>query len=251
MAEGLRVLVADDEKPARSKVVRFLTKCDPDAVIEEVENGKEAAKRISENSPNLVFLDIQMPGMTGFEVVESVGAERMPSVIFATAFDQYALNAFEAQAIDYLLKPFSFDRFQKAYERAKSLHPRHRTSENSLNGLINQLRQQSAVCQRLAIRTTGKIRLIHPSDIVFIKSEEHYVKIQLRNEELYERRSLKDLEALLDPDKFRRIHRTTLVNLDWVLELQPLTHGDYSVILRGGSRHTLSRRYRESFGIEF
>lgn len=251
MTKGYRVLVADDEKPARSKVVRFLTKCDPDADVEEVGNGKEAAQQISENSPDLVFLDIQMPGMTGFEVVESVGVDRMPSVIFATAFDQYALNAFEAQAIDYLLKPFSFDRFLKAYQRAKSLHEQNRTKENSLKGLIEQLRQQPAASQRLAVRTTGKIRLINPSDIVFIKSEEHYVKIHLKNEELYERRSLKEIEALLDPDKFRRIHRTTLINLDWVVELQPLTHGDYSVILRGGSRHTLSRRFRESFGIEF
>ena len=244
-----RILVVDDEKPARSKVIRFLRKCDPDCEAVEAANGSEAIAHLENQSFDAVFLDIQMPGMNGFEVIEAVGIEKCPNLIFATAFDEYAIQAFDANAIDYLLKPFPFDRFERAFNKISEGSDRD-VKQESLISMLQDLRQSSGVRQRLAIRDAGKISMVDQSSILYIKSDEHYAFVHASNHTYCERKSLKQFEKILDPNVFRRIHRSTIVNLDFIQEFEALSHGDYSVLMKNGSRHTISRRYTQSLGID-
>ncbi len=243
-----QILIVDDEKPARSKVSRFLKKCDPSCESVEVSNGQEAVSLLQSKQFDAVFLDIQMPGMNGFEVVEAVGVEALPKLVFATAFDEFAIKAFDANAIDYLLKPFTFERFQRAYDKIFGEESRD-VSKESLLLMLQNLRERSGNKLRLAIRDGGKIRMIAHSSIQYIKSDEHYAFVQVGNQKFCERKSLKQFEEILNPDLFKRVHRSTIVNLDFIEELEPLSHGDYSVLMKDGSRHTVSRRYTAALGI--
>lgn len=244
-----RILVVDDEKPARSKVIRFLKTCDPESEVVEVSDGAEAIIHLESQAFDAVFLDIQMPGMNGFEVLEAVGLERFPQLIFATAFDEYAIQAFDANAIDYLLKPFSFERFEQAY---KKLTDRDKPDgdHESLLSLLQDLRELPGAHQRLAIRDAGKINMVDQASILYIKSDEHYALVHTGNHTYCERKSLKQYERILDANVFRRIHRSTIVNLDFIQEFEPLSHGDYSALMKDGSRHTVSRRYTQKLGID-
>jgi two-component system LytT family response regulator len=240
-----RILIVDDEKPARSKVSRFLKKCDPGGEIVEASNGQEAFSAMSNDRFDAVFLDIQMPGMNGFEVVNAVGIEELPKLVFATAFDEYAIKAFDANAIDYLLKPFTYERFKRAFDKITAEDSKE-VSHQALMQMLQELRGQY---QRLTIRDGGKIRLIEQASIQYIKSDEHYAFVHVGKDKFCERKSLKQFESMLDPDLFKRIHRSTIVNLDFIQELEPLTHGDYTVLMKDGSRHTASRRYSAALGI--
>ena len=244
-----RILVVDDEKPARSKVIRFLNKCDPDLIIVEAANGSEAIEHLEREAFAAVFLDIQMPGMNGFEVIETLGDQKLPKLIFATAYDEYAIKAFDANAIDYLLKPFAFDRFEQAYRKILDQETADPNQESILS-MLQQLRESSDKKQRLPIRDGGKIRMINQSSIQYINSDEHYAFVHVSDREYCERKSLKQFENILDPERFKRVHRSTIINLDCIQELEPLSHGDYSVLMKDGSRHTVSRRYTKALGIQ-
>lgn len=243
-----KILIVDDEKPARSKVSRFLKKCDPDCEAIEASSGKDAVALLQREDFDAVFLDIQMPGMSGFEVVEEVGIDQLPKLIFATAFDEYAIKAFDANAIDYLLKPFTYERFKRAFEKVTDTGGAD-TSHDSVLRMLQDLQANSGKKKRLTIRDGGKIRMIDPSSIQYIKSDEHYAFVHAGKHKYCERKSLKQFEGLLDPEQFKRVHRSTIVNLDYIEEFEPLTHGDYSVLMKDGSRHTVSRRYTASLGI--
>ncbi|MEX0320913.1 MAG: LytR/AlgR family response regulator transcription factor [Puniceicoccaceae bacterium] len=243
-----KILIVDDEKPARSKVSRFVRKCDPSSEIVEASSGMDAVSLLASQHFDAVFLDIQMPGMNGFEVVDAVGLEQLPKLVFATAFDEYAIKAFDANAIDYLLKPFTFDRFKKAYDKIVDGDGED-VNQQSLLKMFEDLRATSGKKQRLTIRDGGKIRMIEQTSIMYIKSDEHYAFVHVGKDKFCERKSLKQFENILDPELFKRIHRSTIVNLDFIEEFEPLTHGDYSVLLKDGSRHTVSRRYTAGLGI--
>ncbi len=243
----IRTLIVDDMLLARKRVKRFLA-ADPDIeIIGECGDGRTAIEATKELSPDLIFLDVQMPELDGFEVVETIGAERMPSVIFVTAYDTYALRAFEVHALDYLLKPYNSERFAKALERAKAQIKEQRAGEldERLTSLIEHLKQAPKYLERLVIKTSGRVFFLRVDEITHIESAGNYVRVHTRGESYLMRETMNNLQAKLDPDKFLRIHRSSLVQIESVKELQPLFSGDYAVILHGGTELTLSRSYRD------
>ena len=238
------VLIIDDEAPARSKIIHFLSKCDPGVTVDEAPDGPSAVDAIESRKYDAAFLDIQMPGMTGFEVVYNVGIDHMPPYIFATAYDAYAIQAFEAHAIDYLLKPFSFDRFQRSYQRLRQLStPKLDSTPADMNDALFQIRAHAAFPWRLAVRQDGRTHLIDPDQIIYVESDEHYLRYHMADRQLFERGSLKELLAKLDPAIFRQIHKSTILNLRFLREIEPIAHGDQSALLSTGQRINVSRRY--------
>jgi two-component system LytT family response regulator len=203
-------------------------------------------RAIEERAPDLVFLDVQMPGLDGFEVIEAVGAERMPPVVFVTAYDEFAVKAFEVQAVDYLLKPFDQARFRKAFERA-ARQARGRKSGNPelLARLLDSVRPAARPLERLLVRDQGRLLLLPLSQVHRLSAEGNYVRVHTAGKAHLVRETLARLEARLDPARFVRIHRSEIVALDAIQELQPFFHGDYVVVLKNGERLRLSRRYQE------
>jgi two-component system LytT family response regulator len=238
----LRVVVVDDEPPARNKLLAAL-RTEPDVeVVAEAGTGLEAVEAIRRLAPDLVFLDVQMPGLSGFEVIEAVGAQRMPAVVFVTAYDEYALDAFEVEAVDYLLKPFTAERFRKAFARARERAAAAGSGER-LARLVESLRPGHV--ERLVV-TEGKRLFFVPLREVFrLSAEGNYVRLHTAAGSHLVRDTLARLEGRLDPARFARIHRSEIVAIDAVRELQPFFHGDYAVILKNGERLRLSRRYQE------
>ncbi|MCI0693103.1 LytTR family DNA-binding domain-containing protein [candidate division KSB1 bacterium] len=243
--QGIHILIADDEQPARRKIRSFLKEdIGVDSVLEAA-NGLEAVKLIQENKPHLVFLDIQMPGMNGFEVIETVGIENMPAVVFVTAYDQYALEAFEVQAVDYLLKPFDQERFRKSFNRA--VEQIRLKSENAaiFQKLLGEINREKKYLKRIMVNAGSRLFFVKTGDIMCISSDEKYVKLHTEKETYLIRETMNSMEARLDPAKFARIHRSYLVNLDFIQEMQPWSHGDYVIILKNGAKLTASRRFRD------
>lgn len=239
----IRTLIVDDEPLAR-KTVRLLLANDPEvAVVGECRNGKEAAIRIVEEKPDLVFLDIQMPQMNGFEVIEAVGPKSMPGIVFVTAYDSYALKAFEAQALDYLLKPFDDRRFAKALQRAKDIldGADHKAFNNRLARLSSFHQGGRQFQTRLLLRTRSKGVMLDVSDVVWIQAADYCVKIHTTKATYVHRQPIKQLEQRLDPSEFFRSHRSALVNLGEVKELRPIKGGDYRILLSTGDLVKLSR----------
>jgi two-component system LytT family response regulator len=242
---GLSILVVDDEPPARKKIGAFLKQEEGIAAIAEAGNGVDAVKLIQANKPHLVFLDIQMPGMNGFEVIETVGVENMPAVVFVTAYDQYAIEAFEVQAVDYLLKPFDQERFRKSFSRARQQI--HFKTEQALvfKNLLAEINQDKKYLKRIMVNVGSRFFFVKTGDIMYISADEKYVKLHTDKEAYLIRETMNSMEARLDPTKFARIHRSHLVNLDFIQEMQPWSHGDYVVLLKNGAKLTASRRYRD------
>ncbi len=245
----IRTLIVDDEPLSRRKIREFLKGDDEIQVIGECGNGEEAVEAVRAASPDLLFLDVQMPGMDGFTVLEEVREERLPFVVFVTAYDKYAVRAFEVRALDYLLKPFHRERFARATDRAKA---QIRTGATDLNHqireLIQELRPQSRYLERVIIRTAGTIFFLKTVEIDWISAEENYVRLHCGKASHLMREKISALEASLDPARFRRIHRSTIVNIDRIEKLHPYSHGDYQVVLRDGTELVLSRGYREKLG---
>jgi two-component system LytT family response regulator len=243
---SLRVLVVDDEPPARRKVRAHLGIEADVEVVGEAGDGLEAVHAIRKLRPDLVILDVQMPGLDGFEVLAAVGPETMPAVIFATAFDEYAVKAFEVEAVDYLLKPFDGERFRRAFGRARAALA-ERTPETRAGRLERLLRnvEDSRPLRRLVVRERDRVHFVQLTDVTHLTSEDNYVRVHTRKGSHLIRGTLAHLEGRLDPERFVRIHRTSIVALDAVEELRPGTHGDYELVLFGGERLRLSRRYRE------
>lgn len=242
--KGLAILIVDDEPPARKKIKSFLKQEKNVDEIVEASNGREAVQCIQEKNIDLIFLDIQMPGMNGFQVIKTVGIEQMPQVVFVTAYDQYALDAFEVQAVDYLLKPYDEERFTKSFHRALQFIQSDRDNKNILQGVLKEIQKERKYVNRIMVKVEGKYFFIHTDDIYYLSAEGNYVQLHLRVKSYLLHRSLSNLEKTLDPAKFVRIHRSSLINIDYLREIQPWSHGDAVVILKNGEQLTLSRRFR-------
>ena len=246
LAEPIRVLVVDDEAPARLRLVDLL-KEDPEVgSILEAANGKAAVEIIEREALDLVFLDVQMPEMDGLQVVETVGAAAMPLTVFVTAYDKHAIRAFEASALDYLLKPFSDERWQAALSRAKTRHDELNLREFG-RGLLRMLATQSQAgryLDRLVVKASGTTRFIRVADIDWIEGAGVYVNLHIAGKELLYRSALNELGGHLDPLRFIRVHRSSIVNIDSIFELQPISHGEFELVLKNGHRLRVSRTWR-------
>ncbi len=227
----IRVLVVDDEPLARSNLT-VLLRLDPEIkIVSECGSGMEALAEIRNLRPDLVFLDVQMPECDGFDVLEMLGGDLPPAVVFVTAYDQYALRAFEAGALDYLLKPFDNARFELALDRAK--------------GRITHTRNMTRTMERFAVKSAGQVSFLKSSEIDWIEAADYYACLHVGTRSHLLRRSMADLEQELDASVFCRIHRSAIVNLDRVRGLKLNADGEYEVWLDNGTRLRLSRRYRK------
>jgi two-component system LytT family response regulator len=259
----IRTLVVDDE-PAARRGVRLLLERDPDVLVTgEAASGAEAVKKIVEEKPDLVFLDVQMPEMNGFKVLDAVGARHAPAVIFVTAYDQHALQAFEVNAVDYLLKPFEDQRFWSAVNRAKAELQRRQTDalSDKLNHLLSYLHTvtplptaassdtpgatETVTRERILLKSGGEIYFLKADEIDWIEAEGDYMKFHAGGRAHLLRETMGRLEDKLDPKRFIRIHRSTIVNIDRVKKLSPSFAGEYAVILADGTKLRLSRGYHE------
>ena len=247
----IRVLIVDDEPAARTAIRRLL-KRDPDVlVVGEARNGREAVRALEEDGIDLVFLDIQIPVLDGFGVVREVGPHHMPPTIFVTAFDQHALHAFEVDALDYLLKPFTDERFHEATERAKAAIRQGRLADlnHKLAALLGETEGPAAApsggyVKRLAIKGDGRVMLLPAGDVDWVEAERDYVRLHVGKKAYVIRGTMKKVVGQLDPGLFVRIHRSTIVNIERVRELQPMFKGAYVVVLQDGTELNLSRGYR-------
>jgi two-component system LytT family response regulator len=242
-----RVLIVDDEPLARKRIRRFLAD-EPDiAAIDECGTGREAIQTVQEKSPDLLFLDIQMPGMGGFEVLQSIRADPMPFVIFITAYDQHALKAFEVHALDYLLKPFTQERFQKALERARMQLAKRGAQENEpgLTALIRKLRTEQTYVSRFMIKSSNRVVFIKTNEVDWIESAANYALLHAGDKTHLVRETMQALETKLCPRTFQRVSRSAIVNLERVKELQPLSKGQYVIILINGKQLTMTRGIRD------
>jgi two-component system, LytTR family, response regulator len=241
----LTVLLVDDEPLAREGL-RLLLAGDPDiGAIEEARNGREAVAAIRKLHPDLVFLDIQMPEMDGLEVVREIGADRMPAVVFVTAHDQHAIQAFELNAIDYLLKPVGAERFQKTLVRAKSTLRVNPAAGHQILSLLESMAPARQYLKRLAVRAAAKTLLVEVADIDWIGAAENYVELHAGSARHLVHVSMNAIEQRLDPEVFLRIHRSLIVNVSRIRELEPMAHGEYVVTLTSGARLQSSRAYSE------
>ncbi len=270
----IRALIVDDEPLARERL-RSLLREEPDIELSgEFENGSKAVAAIRKDAPDLLFLDVQMPEMDGFSVLQAIGPERVPAVIFVTAYDEYALRAFDANALDYLLKPFDQERFRRSLDRARShlqldrvsrVNDKLQTLMRYLNIDPNQLAQlpQSPAAglpatsrqgnghslappsDRLVVKSGGRVYFLKTDEIDWVEAAGNYVRLHVSKDSHLLRETMNGIEGKLDLRRFMRIHRSTIVNLERIKELQPWFHGDYVVLLRDGTRLTLSRGYRD------
>ncbi|MCI0618475.1 LytTR family DNA-binding domain-containing protein [bacterium] len=243
----IRVCIIDDEPIACRRIQRLLKDDDDIEIVGICNDGEEALDAIHQFHPDLIFLDVQMPGMDGFEVLSSLNPESMPHVIFVTAFDRYAIKAFEVHALDYLLKPFDRKRFEQAVERSKAqIHQsQQRSSSSELVALLKEMKSQSQHLERLVVKSQGRVFFLKTDEIDWIEAQGKHVSIHIGKETHLVREAMNNLETELDPKKFARIHKSTIVNIDRIKQLQPLVHGDFRVILRDSTVLTISRRYRQ------
>jgi two-component system, LytTR family, response regulator len=246
----IRAMIVDDEPLARRRIKRLLAH-DADVEIAcECSNGKDAIAAINGLSPDLLFLDVQMPEVDGFDVLESITPDQTPLVIFVTAYDQYALHAFEVSAVDYLVKPFDRPRFEKALQRAKSRLANERGDELNRQtlALLEELKARSNHIERLVIKAGGRAFFLKTDEIDWIEAEGKYVRLHVGKESYLLREAIGSIEIQLDPKKFPRIHRSTIINIDRVRELQSWFHNEYRVILHDGTELMLSRSCRKKLG---
>lgn len=244
--EKICVLVVDDEAPARQRLIDLLRSEPMAGTILEAENGAVAITMIGDKRPDLVFLDVQMPALDGLGVMEAVGPDAMPLTVFVTAYDQHAVRAFEANALDYLLKPFSDERFEATMARVRC-----RLDERSLHEFSQRLIRMISVerpapqrLDRLVVKSGGAARFIRAVDIDWIEAAGVYVNLHLGGKEILYRSALAELAERLDPARFIRVHRSTIVNIESILQLEPISHGEFDVVLKGGARTRISRSYR-------
>jgi two-component system LytT family response regulator len=242
----IRVLLVDDEPLARG-MLREMLQSDPQAeIVGESINGREALEAIRAHTPDVLFLDVQMPELGGFEVLEALG-KKIPHVIFVTAYDQYAVRAFEVNAVDYLLKPFDQERFDISWQRARAqiMQDRDGGTDQRILALLEEMKAGNKYLERLVIKSGGRIYFLETTEIAWIEAEGNYVSVHSGKKSHLLRETISSLELQLDPKKFVRIHRSSIVSLAHVQELQPWFHGEYRVILNDSTQLTLSRNYRD------
>jgi two-component system LytT family response regulator len=249
MTDLIRTLVVDDDPLSRKRIRAFLEREDDIEVLGECADGAEAIPRIRDERPDLVFLDVQMPGVDGFGVVEAIGADRMPVTVFASAYVEFALRAFEAYALDYLLKPFDEERFGRALARAReAARARRPAHDPRLEALVRYLQAPAPrpeYPQLLAVKSGDQYRFVEVADIDWIEADGNYIRLHTGKQERLVHKTLAEMEEhLLDPGKFVRIHRSTIVNLSRIASVEPLFHRELSVVLKDGTRLVCSRRYR-------
>lgn len=247
MSEKFRVLLVDDETSARRRLAQFLAGHADMEIVGESRNGLEACADIARLKPELVFLDVEMPELTGLQVVEQVGPASMPATIFATAYDHYALGAFNANAMDYLLKPFDEARFNVALAKARRWLGAGRTGfETQLRGVLDELKPARHAQDRILVRSGESQVLVKAAHIMYISAEGNYVRLHTLSGEHLMRERMAGILERLDETLFRRIHRSHIVNLDHVNKLLPWFGGDSLVMMADGSRLTLSRNHRDA-----
>jgi two-component system LytT family response regulator len=246
---SIRVLIVDDEAHARARLRHMLAAESDLQIASECSNGRQAIEAIHREQPDLVFLDIQMPRVGGFDVCEALAKPGIPVplIIFVTAHDEFALKAFEVHAVDYLLKPFDRARLQQALNHARSrLRPGGpHTAPLDLVALLQELKPGLKHSDRLVFKENGRLLFVRTADIDWIEADGNYVRLHAGTNAHHFRETLSGLEAQLPRDRFIRISRSTLVNLDRIKEMQPLFYGDYQVLLHNGSRLNMSRAYRD------
>lgn len=260
--QKIRAIVVDDETLARKGLLLRLQELGQVDVLRECANGKEALEAIAELTPDLVFLDIQMPGMTGFEVVQSLQQDNMPLVIFVTAYDAYAVNAFDVHAVDYLLKPIEIDRLVTAVEKARGRLVSQRTedekkrlldivigltgkSEQAVYELLKSGENPARYGEKLAIKDGASTTFVPVRDIDWIDAAGDYMCVHVKGETLIMRTTMKELEEQLDPSVFQRVHRSTIVNLDRVEKVSSHINGEFHLTLSCGTSLKMSRSYKD------
>jgi two-component system LytT family response regulator len=256
-ATRLRVAIVDDEPDARERLATLLASHTDLDVVAQCRDGAEAADQLGAllqgDGIDLVFLDVQMPELDGFMVLEAladlVGAERLPAVVFVTAYDDYALRAFDVSAVDYLLKPFDAERFERALARGRAIS-RAREGGMGVRALLAHLREavverHGTYAKRLAIRVDGKVYFIRTEDVEWIDVDGNYVRLHTRTGAHPMRDTLAALESRLDPELFVRIHRSAIVHIDRIASMEPYFHGEYVVTMRDGTKLTASRSYAD------
>jgi two-component system LytT family response regulator len=244
----MRVLIADDEAPARQRLADLLRDDPQVGEIMEASDGRMAVQMILERQPDLLLLDVQMPELTGIEVVAAVGHERLPLTIFVTAYDQHAISAFQANALDYLLKPFSDERMQAAMARAKARLADRQLREFGENVMRMLGAEQAQARPRrpdlLIVKSARATQFVRVADIDWIESAGVHVILHAGGKEVLHRISLSELADQLDPQRYVRVHRSVIVNIGSIVQLEPLSHGEFDVVLRDGARRRVSRTYR-------
>ena len=254
----LRALVVDDEPLARQRICTLLSAHDDVAVVGECQNGQEATRALKDGGIDLVFLDIEMPELDGFGVVDALPEHNRPAIIFVTAYNEHAVRAFDINALDYLLKPYDEPRFSAALDRARAQLKLDRDErqefEQRMMSALSELRGEGYI-DRLAVKSGDQIVLVDVNDIDWIEAAGKHVRIHAGSSEHLLREPLQHLQDRLDPRKFARIHRSTIINLDAVQSLEPAFHGEFRVSLKDGTELTMSRGYRaklrERFGNQF
>jgi two-component system LytT family response regulator len=247
----IRALIVDDEPLPRERIRTLLAEHRNIEMIGECRDGQEAANAILALRPELVFLDIQMPELDGFEVLKAISPEDLPAIIFVTAFDEYAIRAFEVNAIDYLLKPINAARFEKAVLRAIdrlaqfNAAARAREPDRQLLNFVERLRAEQQYTTRFVVRAGSRLSFVRASDVDWIDVAENYVRLHVFGREHLVRDTLKSVESQLDPEIFVRVHRSIILNLDRIESVEPHFHGEYVVTMKDGARLTTSRSYSE------
>ena len=244
---SLTALVVDDEPIARRAVLRLLRDDPQIRVLGECGDGASAVVAIRSQRPDLVFLDIQMPAMTGMEVVAEVGAERMPATIFVTAYEQYAVRAFEANAVDYLVKPFSRERFAATLQRAKTRLAANRGADDRILRALDELRQRDGYLERIPVRVDEHLVFVDVDDIVWIRASRNTVQIHLADRVHELRDTMTSLAGRLDPRRFARVHRSAIVNIRRVKTIHPWFNGHHVVTMDTGQQLRMSRYQHETF----
>jgi two-component system LytT family response regulator len=245
---NLRTIIVDDQPTAAATLREMLGNSEPDVeIVGMASGGNEGVELINRLAPDLVFLDVEMPDLTGFEVVARIALPEMPVIVFVTGHDDFALKAFEAHALDYLLKPCQMARLRSAVKRARQQIQSRQGGEieQKLHDLLGDLKRGLNPAERLAVKSNGRIVFLRLADIHLAEASDNYVKLYAGGESHMYRETLTALEGKLPPDRFLRISRSTIINVESVKELQPMFQGEYVVLLRNGMRATLTRRYRE------
>ncbi len=239
MTKKIKTVLIDDEKLARDIVKNYISDFDEIEIVGEAGNGYEAVKLINEKNPDLIFLDIQMPKINGFEMLELI--DDPPSIIFTTAFDQYALKAFEVNAVDYLLKPFSEERFEEALRKAMKQLSKSDTQNHKIANLISHVDQQREILSRVVVKQNNKINIIPAEKIIYLEAQDDYVNIKTSNGDFLKQKTMKYFENHLDQNDFVRIHRSYIVKIEEIKMIELLEKESYVAVIKNGDKLPVSK----------
>jgi two-component system LytT family response regulator len=235
----IKAVIIEDEMPARELLKAYLAKENDIEIAEECENGFEGIKAIAMHHPDLIFLDVQMPKLTGFEMLELL--DEFPQIIFTTAYDQYAIKAFELNAVDYLMKPFSKERFSQAIEKARKRIVDKENSETTVKTLVKKVKEEAGTIDRIFVKTGSRIDVIPVSEIIRIDAQDDYAEIITKNKSYLKKETMNFLEKNLPQANFIRVHRSSIINSDYMEKIEKYGKESYIVVLKDGSRVNVSK----------